>query len=313
MTTSRKALLFAGQGAQFVGMGRDLAEGCPEVKALFSEADDVLGFSISGLCFNGPECELLKTANCQPAVFLVGVACWTALRKRLGVELLPGFSGAAGLSLGEWTALHAAEAVSFHDALCVLRARGRFMQEACEERPGCMLSVIGLSEEQLRDVAEKTGTEIANINSPEQIVLSGEKDRIAEAGKLAASSGAKRTVLLNVAGAYHSSLMASAAEKLAVFLENIAFRVPRIPVVSNVTGLPHDGPEAIRRDMALQVTSPVQWVSCVRWFQRQGVERYVECGPGRVLSGLVRRIHSEASLCNVQDAASLRKTVGELS
>lgn len=186
------------------------------------------------------------------------------------------------------------------------------MQDACEERDGAMLSVIGLSEETVQNVAEETGVEIANYNSPEQIVLSGERKRIAEAGKSAEAAGARRTVLLNVAGAYHSSLMSAAAGRLRETLRSVEFRAPRIPVISNVTGLPHREPDDIRSKMALQVTSSVRWVDTIRWFKNRGAAQYIECGPGRVLSGLVKRIHQEASLANVQDSPSLDKTVETL-
>lgn len=183
------------------------------------------------------------------------------------------------------------------------------MQDACEQKDGAMLSVMGLDPELPGAIAEKAGVEVANINSQEQIVLSGERDRIMEAEKLALEAGAKRTVILKVAGAYHSSLMAPAAERLKAVLAEMDFREPRSPVVSNVTGLPHGGAEDIKKNMALQVTSPVQWLSTIRWFGKQGAERYIELGPGRVLSGLVKRIHGQAALCNVQDNASLEKTI----
>ncbi len=292
-------------------MGGDLSAAHPECKALFEKANEVLGYDLAAICFNGPESELIKTVHCQNAIFVTSVACMTALRsRREGQE--PVAVGAAGLSLGEWTALHIAGAVSFEDALRALHARGQFMQQACEEKDGAMLSVIGLPEDAVRKVASSTGVELANLNSPEQIVLSGERKTILDAEKLAVAAGAKKTVLLKVAGAYHSSLMASAARQLEDVLAKIEFRAPRFPVVSNVTALPHGGPDDIRRNMALQVTSSVRWVDTIRWFEQQGVERYIEFGPGRVLSGLVKRIQPGAALCNVQDAASLEKTLAAI-
>jgi len=302
---SERAVVFAGQGAQTVGMGRDLYEAYAVCRSLYERADEVLGFGLSRLCFDGPLEALTRSDRCQPAIFVTSAACFAAL----GVEA-PGlaFAGAAGLSLGEWTALYAGGALSFEDTLRVLEARGRFMQEACEEREGAMLSVIGLAEEQLRAVAAATGVELANLNSPEQTVLSGERQAILEAEKAAQAAGAKRTVRLPVAGAFHSSLMASAAARLEAFLASVPFRAPSLPVLSNATGAPHGGPDEIRRQMVRQVTSPVQWIGCVRWLAQRGVRTYVECGPGKVLSGLIRRIEAEAQTADVQNVATLKKT-----
>ncbi len=301
------ALVFAGQGAQFVGMGKDLADAYPECRSLFKKADDTLGFGLSKLCFEGPIEELTKSNNCQPAIFVTGMACHAALVKEAGGSAA--FKGTAGLSLGEWSALHMAGALTFEDTLRVLEARGRFMQEACEQREGAMVSVLGLSMEKLKEVCAAAGVEIANLNSPEQTVLSGEKKKIEAAEKAAKAAGASRTVLLKVAGAFHSSLMAPAARRLEEFLRGVKISSPRIPVVANVSGRPHGGPEDIRRDMVRQVTSSVQWVSCIQWFKDNGVAAYVECGPGKVLSGLIKRIDSNAKLANVQDCASLKTAV----
>lgn len=307
---SQTCLLFAGQGAQFVGMGRELSEAFPECRALFAQAGDVLGYDLAKLCFEGPEAELVDSRHCQPAIFVVSLACQRALSLR--VPRLP-VGCAAGLSLGEWSALCLAGVVSFEDGLRILAARGRFMQEACEERAGAMLSVIGLDAGALAKIAANAGVEIANLNSPEQTVLSGPKAGIQEAEKMAGAAGAKRAIVLNVAGAYHSSLMAGAARKLEQFLQCVPLQPGAFPVVSNVTGRPHGAPEDIKRDMVRQVTSPVQWVSSVQWLQQQGVRRYIECGPGRVLSGLVKRIQAGAELLNIQDGLSLEKTVSALS
>jgi len=305
----KRAVVFAGQGAQAVGMGRDLAEQYPECRALFEKADGVLGYSLSGICFDGPMEELTRADRCQPAVFTVSMACYAALMKEApGIS----FAGAAGLSLGEWTALCAAGAVSFEQALEILAARGRFMQEACDERPGGMVSVIGLSLETARQVAASAGVEVANINSPEQVVLSGEKSRIPAAENAAKQGGASRTVVLNVAGAFHSSLMGSAARKLEEKLRSVSFSPPAMPVVSNVTGRPHESAAAMGPAMVRQVTSSVQWVDTVRWFQEQGVAEYVECGPGRVLAGLIKRIDRNAIVHSIQDVSSLKKAVEAL-
>lgn len=303
------AILFAGQGAQAVGMGRDLAEAYPECKALYTKANEVLDYDLARICWERPESELVKSSHCQPAIFVTSAVCCRALRRERNSLAI---QSTAGLSLGEWTALWLAEAVSFEEALRILEARGRFIQEACEEREGAMLSVIGLDPEKLKAVVAQAGVEIANYNSPEQIVLSGARAGIKAAETLVKEAGAKRAIILNVAGAYHSSLMASAARRLAAFIQDVPIRPPCLPVISNVTGQPHGMPDDIRRQMVLQITSPVQWVACVQTLRQQGVARYIECGPGRVLSGLVKRIYPEAELNNVQDCPSLIKTIADL-
>jgi [acyl-carrier-protein] S-malonyltransferase len=305
----KRAVAFAGQGAQSVGMGKDLAQAHPECRALFDRANAVLGLDLARLCFEGPLEQITRSDNCQPAIFVMSVACFTALKKTVpDLDL----AGTAGLSLGEWTALHAAGALTFEDTLKVLRARGRFMQEACEERQGGMVSVMGLAMPELEKICAATGVEIANLNAPDQTVLSGEKTAIGEADKLAQAAGAKRTFVLNVAGAFHSRLMASAAAKLEPLLAGVAVRAPAIPVVANATGQPHGGADDIRRLMVKQVTSPVRWVAGVEWFRAAGVKEYVECGPGKVLAGLIKRIDKDAVPYSIQDCASLDKTVSAL-
>lgn len=303
---TKQAVVFAGQGAQAVGMGKDLADAYPACRALFTHANEILGYDLAKLCFEGPDTDLVKSNHCQPAIFVVSTVCYQALcTEKPGLA----FAATAGLSLGEWTALHMAGVVSFADGLRILEARGRFMQEACEERAGGMLTIVGLPVEKVRELATAAGVEVANFNTPEQTVLSGDKDRILEAEKLANAAGAKMVVLLKVAGAYHSTLMASAARKLEAFLQTISFQPPSVPVMANVTGCLHGTVDEIKRVMVQQVTSSVQWVSCVRGLQEQGVSRYVECGPGRVLSGLVKKIQSDATMTNVQDRASLTKAL----
>lgn len=307
---SKTALIFPGQGAQAVGMGKDLAEAYPACRALFDRAGEVLGLDLAKLCFEGPLEELTRSSKAQPAIFVVSVACHAALGKaKPGLAV----SAAAGLSSGEWAALHAAGVVSFEDAVRALQARGRFMQEACEEQPGTMLSVIGLGADTLKRLSGEAGVEMANMNSPEQTVLSGRKEGIEVAEKLVKEAGARKAIRLNVAGAFHSSLMAPAARKLEAFLGDVPFAEPGMPVVSNVTGRPHTTPDEIRRLMVQQVTSPVQWVSCVQWMQGQGVGTYVECGPGKVLTGLVRRIDKGAVLHNIQDHQSLGSASSSLA
>jgi len=306
---AERALMFSGQGAQFVGMGKDLADAYPECRELYDRADEVLGFSLSAICFEGPQEELTKSNYCQPAIFVTSMACRAALASaRADVTFL----ATGGLSLGEWTALHAAGALGYEDTLRVLEARGRFMQEACEATQGGMVSVMGLPLETLEEICAASGVHIANLNSKEQVVLSGERAAIENAEQRAKEAGARRTVVLKVAGAFHSPLMAPAAEKLAGVLADVNIAEPVMPVVANVTGEPHGTPDEIRRVMIAQVTSPVRWLSCVEWLGARGVSTYVECGPGKVLTGLVKRIDREASLHNIQDVSTLEASTQAL-
>lgn len=304
-----KALVFSGQGAQSVGMGKDLVEAYPFCRELYEKADEVLGYSISKICFEGPEEELTKSNHCQPAIFVTSIACYEALRSEAGdLE----FAGMAGLSLGEWSALHAAGVLSFEDTLKVLEARGRFMQDACDACESGMVSIIGLSMAQLEEICSATGVYIANLNSEQQTVLSGEKQAVEQAAQMATDAGAKRAIVLNVAGAYHSPIMAPAAKRLEEVLASVEMKEPNVPVVANVTGKPHASVDDIRRDMIKQVTSSVRWLAGIQWFGANGVDSYVECGPGKVLSGLIKRIDKTASLNSIQDVPTLEKTVGAL-
>ena len=305
----QRAVVFAGQGAQFVGMGKDLAAAYPECADLFARASAVLGYDLAALCAGGPIEEITKSDKCQPAIFVTSAACYTALRK-----LVPEFqpAGFAGLSLGEWTALWAAGVLSFEDTVKVLKARGQAMQEACTQRPGGMVSVMGLAVAALEKVCAEAGVQMANINSSEQIVLSGDKDKIVVAEKLAQAAGAKKTVVLPVAGAFHSPLMAPAAGVLEQVLAGLAFQKPAVPVVSNVTAKAHGEPAEIKALMVRQVTSSVQWVATIEGFRQAGVAEYVECGPGKVLAGLIKRIDKDAGSFSIQDVPTLEKAVAAL-
>lgn len=306
---SSVAFVFAGQGAQQVGMARDLAEAYPDCRAIFDQADAILGYELSKICFEGPPETLTRTNYCQPGIFLASAACYRALELELP-KLDCG--GMGGLSLGEWTALYLAGVLSFEDTLRSLETRGCLMQEACEAVSGGMLSVIGLDIETVEPICEETGIELANINSPGQLVLSGRSENLEDADRLAREAGAKRTVILNVAGAYHSQLMTSAAEQLATFLEDIPFAAPRVPVVSNASGTIHGAPEEIRKQMIGQVTSCVRWIDCVEALGAVGVDEYVECGPGKVLSGLIKRIDRDSAVNNIQNLDSLERVVDTL-
>ena len=307
---SKTALLFAGQGAQTVGMGQDLAETFPSAKAWFDRANTALGYDLAAVCFSGPESELTKTENAQPGIYLVS---WIALE--LLKERVPNLAcdATAGLSLGEFTALAAAGSFSFEDGLKVVRQRGRFMQEACEATQGGMAAIIGLDEAVTREVCVATGVELANLNCPGQIVISGAIDKLTAACELAKAKGAKRALPLPVAGAYHSTLMASAQPKLAAELAKISVQTPRVPVYSNVTAAPHTTPDDIRATLVKQVTSSVRWEESIRAMIAAGYTRFIELGPGSALSGFMKRIDKTATIYNVSDVVSLEATVKVLA
>ena len=307
---SKIALLFAGQGAQTVGMGKDLSETYPAASTWFDQANDALDYDLAGICFEGPEEALTKTEHAQPGIYLVG---WVALQ--LLKEKLPGFEfqAAAGLSLGEFTALAAAGVFTFHDGLKLVRQRGRFMQEACEATAGGMAAIIGLDEDATRQVCEEAGVELANLNCPGQLVISGPADHMDRACELAKARGAKRALPLTVAGAYHSRLMESAQSKLDAALSRVPIEIPAVPVISNVTAEPHGAPGDIHRRLVEQVTSSVRWEASIRYLLGRGFTRFIELGPGTALTGFMKRIDKNAQIWHVADVASLESTVQALT
>jgi [acyl-carrier-protein] S-malonyltransferase len=306
----KTALMFAGQGAQYAGMGRDLAGGFPSVQPWLQQSRALLGFDLPALCFDGPEEELTKTENAQPAIFLVS---WLALQ--LLRERVPDFSfqAAAGLSLGEMTALTAAGVFEFQDGLKIARQRGRFMQEACDLTRGGMAAVLGLDLDTTRAVCAEADVEVANLNCPGQIVISGESEKIARACVLAKSKGAKRAVALPVAGAYHSRLMEGARPKVAAMLASVSMRSPAVAAISNVTARPHTTPADIATRLVEQVTSEVRWEESMRHLLEQGFTRFIELGPGTTLCGFLKRIDPRAQSFSVADTASLEATVRGLA
>jgi len=307
---SKTALLFAGQGAQTVGMGRDLAAQFPTARSWFDRANAALGYDLAKICFDGPETDLTKTENAQPGIFLVGWIAFELLKERVaGLR----FHATAGLSLGEFTALAAGGTMSFEDGLRVVRQRGQFMQEACESTRGGMAAIIGLDEAPTREVCVTAGVELANLNCPGQIVISGAADKMNQACDLAKAKGAKKALPLPVAGAYHSQLMASTQPKLAAALDQVKIATPSVPVISNVTAQPHGTPSEIHRRLIEQVTSSVRWEDSMRYLLSQGFTRFIELGPGKALSGFMRRIDTNAQMLNVADAASLEATVKALA
>lgn len=305
----KTALLFAGQGAQVVGMGQDLAERYSACKAWFDKSREILGYDLPKICWQGPEAELVRTENAQPAIFLVSWVALQALKEQL--PDMP-FHAAAGLSLGELTAWTAAGVFTFEDGLRSARQRGRFMQEACETTPGGMAAVLGLDVARVSAVCAEAGVEIANLNCPGQIVISGESDKVAKACELAKAAGSKRAVMLQVAGAYHSRLMAGAQPKVKAMLDKVEMKPPALMVIANATARSHTDPADIRARLADQVVSPVRWEESIRCLIEQGIDQFIELGPGGVLSGFVKRIDKNVRMHTVADVPSLEATVAAL-
>ena len=299
----KTALLFSGQGAQAVGMGKDLAAAHPVAAGLFSKADGILGYSLSQIAFEGPAEELTRTSVCQPALYTHGLAVLSVLK-----EQIPGlsFEAAAGLSLGEFTAHAAAGTFDFETGLRLVDQRSRFMQEACESTEGGMAAIIGAEEQGVRDLAAAADVDVANFNSPGQIVISGEKSKIALAVGMAKEFGARKAVELTVAGAFHSRLMESAYQRLGAVLAETPVVMPSVPVVGNVDALPASSPDAIRQSLADQVTGSVRWTSSIEYMiDHLGITRFLELGPGGVIAGLVGRIRKGTEVISISDAASL--------
>jgi [acyl-carrier-protein] S-malonyltransferase len=312
--STKLAFLFPGQGSQAVGMGRELAERFPIAAQTFAEADQALKFPLSQLCFEGPEDFLRLTENTQPAILTVSVAAWRVLAAH-GVE--PAL--AAGHSLGEWSAHVAAGTLSFADAVRAVRARGRAMQLAVPPGQGAMAAILSLDPAQVaeacREAAAETGLTVAaaNLNSPGQTVISGAHAAVEKASALAKAKGARRAVMLPVSAPFHCALMQPAQEEVARVLAALALSDPRIPVAANVTGGLVTTAAAARDALTRQVTGTVRWVDCVRSLVAAGATTFVEVGPGKVLCGLLRQIDPAQKALNVEDAASLEKTLAELA
>jgi [acyl-carrier-protein] S-malonyltransferase len=312
--TTKIAFLFPGQGSQAVGMGRDLAERFPVAADTFAEADAALGFQISKLCFEGPEEELRLTENTQPAILTVSVAAWRVLA---GNGVRPAI--AAGHSLGEWSAHVAAGTLSFADAVRSVKARGRAMQQAVPAGQGAMAAVLQLDATQVAEAcaeaAAETGLVVAaaNLNSPGQTVISGAAAAVERASALAKAKGARRAVMLPVSAPFHCALMQPAQEEVARVLAEITLSDPQIPVAANVTGGLVTTADAVRDALIRQVTGAVRWVDCVQALVGAGPDVFIEVGPGKVLSGLMKQINPTQKALNVEDPASLEKTLADLN
>lgn len=305
--SERLAYIFPGQGSQWVGMGRDLYESFDIAKAVFDEADATLGFPISRLCFEGPEAELRLTINAQPAIVTVSVACLKAIS---GSKALPPPAFVAGHSLGEYTALAAAEVLDFADTVYLARERGRLMHEAGLSQPGGMAAILGLEGKLLAEVCAETGVQIANVNCPGQIVISGAQENLARATDLAKARGAARAMPLQVSGAFHTALMQSAAEVMVKVLATLPFRPPAVPIIANTTAEPLTTAESIKEELIRQLCNCVQWQLSVKYMIDSGVSTFVEIGPGKVLTGLVKRINRDAKLMNIGDAPAIKSLGG---
>jgi len=305
------AFLFPGQGSQVVGMGKELAARYPVARQTFAEADAALGFPLSQLCFEGPEDQLKLTENTQPAILTASVVAFRVLR-----EMGYGCQLAAGHSLGEYSAHVAAGTISFSDAVRAVRQRGRYMQEAVPVGVGAMAAILGLESEAVvqlcQEVAQGEVVQAANINSPDQIVISGHKAAVERAAELAKERGAKRAILLAVSAPFHSALMQPAQERLAVDLCALNLTEPQFPVIANIEARPVTTAADTRDTLTRQVTGTVQWERSMRTLISAGVETFVELGPGKVLCGLMRQIDRAKSCCNVEDEASLQKVLKQL-
>ncbi|MCC6355835.1 MAG: ACP S-malonyltransferase [Verrucomicrobiae bacterium] len=298
------AFLFSGQGAQHVGMGADLIQ-LPASEKVYRDADRALGYSLSELCFAGPETKLTETRHCQPALYVHGLAGLAAFADKRPIE--PDF--VAGLSLGEFTAHAAAGTFSLEDGLRLVATRGAAMQEACDASPGGMLSLIGATPEKAQAIAAEVDVDIANLNCPGQVVLSGLLERLEKVPDAAKKEGIKRAIPLKVAGAYHSRLMEPARVTLEAALKDAPVQMPRCPVVANFSALPGATPDEIRDLLLRQVTGTVRWEESIRWLIAQGVRHFIEFGPGEVLAGLAKRIDADTRVASVSDVPSLEKAL----
>lgn len=307
---SEIVVLFSGQGAQKVGMAKDWVESSATARALAQQADQALGYSLTDIMFEGPEEELTKTSRCQPALYLHGLIGLALLKERLP-NLKP--VAAAGLSLGEFTAHAAAGTFSFEDGLKIVAQRGSFMEEACQATQGSMAALIGGEEDQVRALAAAADVDVANLNAPGQIVLSGTVEGIDSAIAQAKDFGIRRAIKLNVAGAYHSRLMKSAQDKLAAELASLAIASPQIPVVANFTAAQVASPDEIRKTLEQQVTGSVRWTESIRTLIAMGHRQFIEIGPGKVIAGLVAKIDKDVTVHSVEDLASLEAATEILS
>jgi [acyl-carrier-protein] S-malonyltransferase len=305
----KTAWVFPGQGAQWVGMGRDLYDNSDSARTVFDQADDVLGYSLSKLCFEGPEDELRQTINAQPALVVASFACLRAARDVGGNSSFPAPAFVAGHSLGEYTALAAAGVFDFATAVHLAWERGRLMHEAGQACPGSMAAIIGMDEAPLAEVCRQTGTWMANINCPGQIVISGAIENLAQAMDLAKAKGAGRAIPLQVSGAFHTPLMQSAVDGMSEVIGSLSFRKPAISVIGNTTAEPIATAESAKSELLNQLCNPVQWQRSIEYMVNNGVTTFIEIGPGKVLTGLIKRINREVRIMNIGDLEAVKGLV----
>jgi [acyl-carrier-protein] S-malonyltransferase len=301
---TKVAWVFPGQGAQYVGMGRDLYDNFYSARAVLDQADDALEFPLSRLCFEGPEDELRQTINAQPALVATSFACLEAARAINNSLPTPAFT--AGHSLGEYTALAVAGVFDFATAVRLARERGRLMHEAGQVNPGGMAAIIGLDEAPLAEVCRQTDTRIANINCPGQIVISGAVENIAQAMGMARTKGASRVIPLQVSGAFHTPLMQSAVDGMAECMSSLSFQEPAIAVIGNTTAEPVATAESVKAELLNQLCNPVQWQRSIEYMVNKGVSTFIEIGPGKVLTGLIKRINKEVETINIGDLEAVK-------
>jgi [acyl-carrier-protein] S-malonyltransferase len=315
MTITRESkgfsYVFPGQGSQSVGMGLELYQSSPAARKVFQEADESLGFSLSRLIFEGPSRDLEDTMNSQPAIMIVSIACWKAWEEFLGSQS-PTPVSVAGHSLGEYSSLVVAGAISFADGVRLVRERGRLMHEASEVRPGGMAAIIGLDELAFEHICAETGVELANVNSDDQVVISGDKIAVARAMDLAAARGAKKTVPLKVSGAFHSSLMGYAQEGLIEAIADMEMRDPQVPVVANSLAASVTTAQEVRAELVEGLCHCVKWKQSVRYMVDAGASHFMEFGPARVLSSLIKRIDKDVDAFTLSDPTSIEKVTQEI-
>jgi len=296
----KTAFIFPGQGSQVVGMGKELYDSSPTAKSIFDEADEILGFSLTKLCFEGPQEELTQTNNAQPAIFTTSLAALADMKEKTGLqEVSPAF--VAGHSLGEYVALVAANTLSFSDALPLVRQRGELMQNANTIQPGGMAAIIGLDESTTEEICQQTGMQISNINSREQIVISGPKANVANALDLARARGAKKVVPLPVGSAFHSNLMEPTVDRMTSAIDRVSLNDALVPIIANSSAQPVVAANDIREELVYQLCHCVHWLRSVEYMISEGVDTFVEIGPGKILSSLVRRIDSSVTALPIND------------